>query len=245
MKQIAKSLFTALTAVLCWYVLHSTIAVGAETSKSANFAGDVSAAVSDKVRDALTAPGRDIESIRPEVPKSYADQKEYDAIDVTIPTQGRVGERMIVGVTLSKDGQPVSRLNVPVVIKMTMEVAVAAADIKKGVPLSDRDLVMEKRPAGAGMEKYVTEIADATGKQLDRSVRAGTIIRSDQLQTPKLVSAGSPVVITADTGTIKITTMGKAKQDGDKGEWIKVVNTDSRKTIDAKVIGPGEVSVEF
>ncbi|HEB71386.1 MAG TPA: flagellar basal body P-ring formation protein FlgA, partial [Nitrospirae bacterium] len=81
--------------------------------------------------------------------------------------------------------------------------------------------------------------------QAVRNIRAGAILRLNQLSWPKMVSAGDVVSIIAKSGHMVITVTGEARQDGDRGEWIKVTNTESKKTFSARVTGPGEVKVEF
>ena len=81
--------------------------------------------------------------------------------------------------------------------------------------------------------------------QADRNIRAGAILRLNQLSWPKMVRAGDVVSVVARSGAMVITVTGEAKQDGNRGEWIKVTNIESKKTISARVTGPGEVKVEF
>lgn len=76
-----------------------------------------------------------------------------------------------------------------------------------------------------------------------RMVIAGKPIRTVDLQSPQLVERGKSVTITFSEGPLKLTALGKALQNGAKGDMIRVVNNTSNRSIDAVVNGFGEVIV--
>jgi len=49
----------------------------------------------------------------------------------------------------------------------------------------------------------------------------------------------------AESGGLKISTQGEARQRGAKGDRIKVMNLDSRKSIYARVVDRNTVRVDF
>ena len=63
--------------------------------------------------------------------------------------------------------------------------------------------------------------------------------------SPPLVRRGDIVKIVASSGPMIITATGMVKQQGCKGEMVRVVNTDSNRIITARVTGPGAVEVSF
>jgi flagella basal body P-ring formation protein FlgA len=65
------------------------------------------------------------------------------------------------------------------------------------------------------------------------------------ISSPPLVKRGDIVKIVANAGTMTITATGMVKQQGCKGEMVRVVNTDSNRIITARVTGPGAVEVDF
>jgi flagella basal body P-ring formation protein FlgA len=60
---------------------------------------------------------------------------------------------------------------------------------------------------------------------------------------PELVSRNQSVLITYQVPGIVLTIRGEAKESGAFGDVITVVNVQSKKVLQATVIGPGRVSV--
>jgi len=221
--------------------------VGAEKQgdDQANFAGLIKSAVTEKVAAELSAPGMDVESISVTVPDMRKATVDFDSTEVSIPSQSRRGDKIYVSITLLKNGKVVSRLSAVAAVKMTITAVVAARDIGRGAVLSAEDMTVEKVTAGAGFDRYVADSYKLVGKQLTRDLKAGSPIKMDSVSSRKMVTSGDTVLIVASSGTMRLSIPGKARQDGERGDWIKVVNMDSGKNISARVTGPGEVSVEF
>jgi len=53
------------------------------------------------------------------------------------------------------------------------------------------------------------------------------------------------VLIIAESEGLKVTALGKAKEKGRRGEMIRVLNIDSRKSIYARVLDSSRVKVDF
>ena len=60
-----------------------------------------------------------------------------------------------------------------------------------------------------------------------------------------MIQRGDRVEILARRGSLVLTAVGEARQDGQGGETIRVMNSDSRREILCQVQAPGQVSVEF
>ncbi|MBW1863855.1 MAG: flagella basal body P-ring formation protein FlgA [Deltaproteobacteria bacterium] len=56
---------------------------------------------------------------------------------------------------------------------------------------------------------------------------------------------GKRVLIKAENGLIRVTTLGKTLEDGRAGDEVRVINISSGKEIFATVKGPGLVLVSF
>lgn len=211
----------------------------------ANFAAWLASSVKEYVISELSEPGVDIESVDVSAPATFTPPDSFDSIDIAMPGQNRRGSSLFLLVTFRGGGKAVSRVNVIASVKIMRTVVVARKDIRKGVIIGPDDVELERKLTGPSADHLVSGISGALGREADRNIRAGMELRSDQLSWPKMVNMGDMVTVTAESGRMRITTLGKAKQDGDMGEWIKVQNIESNKTITARVAGPGEVTVEF
>lgn len=77
-----------------------------------------------------------------------------------------------------------------------------------------------------------------------RNLRAGTILRSSTVRTPRLrvlVRRKQPVTMTIRGRSFIVTTRGIALADGRPGDYIQVMNIRSQKTIIARVCADGTV----
>lgn len=76
-----------------------------------------------------------------------------------------------------------------------------------------------------------------------RGVTPSTPIKLSDLKKPNIIDRGTRVSIVFRSGKINLTATGKAIEDGGRGDIIRVMNSKSHKTIEAMVIGPGQVQV--
>jgi flagella basal body P-ring formation protein FlgA len=121
---------------------------------------------------------------------------------------------------------------------------VATRDLPRGHVLSEEDL-SETLTAYARAKGALVETSRAVGQTLRVSVRTGSPIRERDLEKTAMVFKGETVTIIAQSGGLKVTALGQAKENGALGQTISVINQDSKKTIAAKVVGPGQVEVIF
>lgn len=76
-----------------------------------------------------------------------------------------------------------------------------------------------------------------------RALAPNQPIGETDVQLPVAVRRGEIVTMVLESGTITLTAQGRALDDGATGDVIRVTNTQSDRTIDATVEGPGVVRV--
>lgn len=86
-------------------------------------------------------------------------------------------------------------------------------------------------------------IEDIEGMAAQRTLRPDGVIRTSDLKPPKLVERGQSVTMVFAQGGLEIITTGKALEGGARGDVIRVSNSASSRTVDAKVVGINQVSV--
>jgi len=74
-------------------------------------------------------------------------------------------------------------------------------------------------------------------------VKAGVPIRTSELQRPLMVTRNSNVTMVLKTPYMTLTAQARAIDDGGRGDIIKVTNLQTKQIVEAKVEGPGTVSV--
>ncbi|NLX19582.1 MAG: flagellar basal body P-ring formation protein FlgA [Desulfobulbus sp.] len=142
------------------------------------------------------------------------------------------------------DGKPAGTQVVRGRLEIKAEVAVTVTGVQRGDLLSAANVTMQQQDI-TGIDTPFTEISEVIGKQMARTLPAGTVLKADHLVLPPVVKDGEMVKILARKKTMLVSAHGLARANGRIGEMIAVKNISSNKTIHARVEGPGTVTVEF
>lgn len=126
-----------------------------------------------------------------------------------------------------------------------INVVVTKKLIKKGQEIKAGDIGLEEKTFLRIPGDVIQDIGAVIHKTAKRGMQAGVIIRSNMLESKKMVKRGDPVTIVAESGSLTIKTVGQAVEDGSEGKFIKVLNLSSRKIIVGRVVAGSTVSVQF
>ncbi len=153
--------------------------------------------------------------------------------------------RTIVALHLFVDGEPVRKVWVNATISVMADVVTVIRPLGKHAYIQLADLSVERRDLSDLSSDTVRRIEDALGNRTTRAIYPQTVLQSGMFASPPLVRRGDIVKIVANSGPMIITATGMVKEQGCKGEMVRVVNTDSNRIITARVTGPGAVEVNF
>jgi len=131
------------------------------------------------------------------------------------------------------------------IIKTYQMVVVLSQPIQRGEIFTRQHLAIEKREVSNLREDFVTQIEQIENKQATRQLNTGAVISLRNLVEPKLIKRGDKVVISTTKPDFSIRMTGVAMMDGVKGQLIKVKNQNSGRVLNATVIEPGLVSVNY
>lgn len=81
------------------------------------------------------------------------------------------------------------------------------------------------------------------GQEPRYQLRAGVPVRTNEVQKPVVVAKNSSVTIMLRSKFMTLTAQGRAIEEGSVGDVIRVTNVQSKQTVDARIEGPGQVSV--
>jgi flagella basal body P-ring formation protein FlgA len=113
--------------------------------------------------------------------------------------------------------------------------------VSKGDVLSASDFVTRDMPSEQA--RGVPRVRDVAGMEALRALPAGAIVRATDLIRPQLVRRGEPVTIALRDRGLSITTAGRALASGAAGDFVRVVNLSTNRTIDGVVEASGLVRV--
>lgn len=106
------------------------------------------------------------------------------------------------------------------------------------------DLIIQSFPAQrVSGGDIIHDSSQIIGLAARRPLQAGQPIRLIDLKKEELVQRGSDVSLTFRNGSLEITAMGKALENGSLGDVIKITNVGTNRTVDAKITGPNQAQV--
>jgi flagella basal body P-ring formation protein FlgA len=179
----------------------------------------------------------------PRIPVSAAERRDLIASFSVHPRQ-RISGSVPVRIALSKDRQLVRSVVVSVDVEAARDVLVAARPIRAGETLRSDAVVVEEMSGRRLPDDVVLDAASAIGLRARRSIAVGSLIRSSRLETSTVVRRGQRVKLLFESGSLRIESIGRAREDGNVGDWIEAENLASRKTLTARVGADGALHVE-
>jgi flagella basal body P-ring formation protein FlgA len=134
-----------------------------------------------------------------------------------------------------------------VAIKTPIQRIVASADLKAGEPIDSMQLRIETReefPSTGSLADVGRNPDDFAGRVPRRTIKAGTVLRKEWLDAPKLVERGETVKVEVISGAARLEAQGIAEASGARGEMISVRNPESKRRFRARVESQGRVAVK-
>jgi flagella basal body P-ring formation protein FlgA len=91
----------------------------------------------------------------------------------------------------------------------------------------------------------LTDPREVQGKRITLTVNSQEVLRASMVEIPPLIKKGDRVILIVENEYFTITTFGEAKEDGRKGERVKLMNITSQKEVSGKVLDAHTVHVDF
>ena len=123
------------------------------------------------------------------------------------------------------------------------EVPVMVRRLNRGDVIQPSDVTLAKVATNQIGRDTVTDAKELVGLEATRLLTAGAPVRAQDLRPPVLVAKNSLVTIVLRAGGMELTVQGKALDEGGKGDVVKVMNTKSKRVLEAQVDGAGTVTV--
>lgn len=123
------------------------------------------------------------------------------------------------------------------------QIPVLARPMQKGEVIAEKDIDWMPVRADQLGHGVVTEIDQVVGQAVRNAGRPGQPLRRVDLQIPIVVAKGALVTMVLQSRGMALSAQGRAIEDGGAGQTIRVTNTQSKMTVEARVEGPGVVSV--
>ena len=164
---------------------------------------------------------------------------------VAAPRNAALSGSLPLTVTLKVNDEVEKRVMVTAMVEVLVNAVVTTRPLGRFKPIEESDV--EVRPVDvAGLPAdYIADPAAVLNKRTRRLLDANTVLRPDLVESQPIVKRGDRVRIIVESAGMRITAVGEVKQNGCLGERIPVANLDTNKVIQARVVDPQTVKIDF
>jgi len=217
--------------------------IGLVLLSAAAAAGPLDDALQDTLRGAFALPGAEL-TMSVQLDQPIADELQDFSTGARFANLlfDRSSGRFSV-VALLPANAPKTRVPLSGQVMATAEVPVLRDMVTRG-QLIGQDLVdYSLVPANRLTSDLVVDPADLVGKAARRTLHPGRPLRVADLMAPIVVAKNKVVSMVYQSGAMQLTARGRAMGDGGAGDTIKVLNIDSKRTVDAVIVDNDTVNV--
>ncbi len=128
-------------------------------------------------------------------------------------------------------------------VDFVARIPVPSRSIRRGQEITRSDIKwteLNLRLLGSGTIEHPDQII---GQAANRNLRQNQPLKPSDLRAPIVIAKGSIVTVSLRTGALTLTGTGRALEDGSQGEIIRIMNMQSKRTLEANVVGPNQVKV--
>jgi len=104
--------------------------------------------------------------------------------------------------------------------------------------IRDTDVIERRALVDRLADEPLVTLAQSVGQEASRDLKPGTVLTSRMLDRVQLIKNGQFVQITVSQGGVKLTTVGRALENGSFGQSVKMKNEETGETYLAVVTGP-------
>lgn len=132
---------------------------------------------------------------------------------------------------------------VPIDMKVLTKVVSAKETIPSKTPISEDMLELSYQDKNLLYSGYFKDVNEVDGQVAVTPLVAGTVLTKKNVQQPVIINRNQNVSIISRHGNIMVRAEGIAKTKGAMSDTIKVLNSSSKKMLDATVINSSTVEV--
>lgn len=181
--------------------------------------------------------GASLESLVPALPPG--------TVTLEIAKTARLGGVGNVPVQILIDGKKFRTIFPRLDVQIFQQVFVAKSRIPRGSLVGGREVETVRQAVSSTSGQPLVSLEAVVGAEAVRDIPEGTVLTAQMFKLPTMVKLGAVVAVVLTVGELTIITSGEARQNGTKGQLIKVINLDSKREFTARVIGPDRVEIKL
>jgi len=165
------------------------------------------------------------------------------SLQVNHPGNADLCGMVTLKVTVSKSGKEIRTFPVPLDITLYDEALVTTHRLKRKDVIGPADVTLERREVNLRKDRALTNLDDALGFRMRRSLAEGAILTQAAIEENPLILRGEKVTIRYQSAHLLMTALGEAIEDGWKDRPIRVKNLSSKKLVTGIPVENGVIEV--
>ncbi len=165
--------------------------------------------------------------------------------EVSLPGGAHRGGYVAAILRLLSQGKEVRPLRVTARVDVYADVVVTRQYLKKHHEIREADLQVLNRNISLLPSDVVTEAKEIVGKRTRFSINGNEVLRTGMVEEPPLIKKGDRVLLLVESPFFRITAMGESKEEGRRGERVKLLNLSSKREVYGRVLDSNTVEVDF
>jgi len=165
--------------------------------------------------------------------------------EVIVPEQAYRGGPLSATVIFRINGQEKKRIRVSARVELYADVVAASHFLQRHLEIQEKDIQWVRRNIALLPNDVVLEKGEVLNHRTILSVNGQEVLRKGMVEVPPLVKRGDRVIMSVENQRFKITTWGEAKEEGRRGDRIRLVNLSSKKEVVGKVVDATTVRIDY
>jgi len=165
--------------------------------------------------------------------------------DILLSEQARRGGNISGLLLFRTNGREVGKTRVNGRVDIYTDVIAAAHYLGKHHEVQTKDVQWVSRSLSLLSHDFLSEMKEVLGKRVTIAINRGEVLRAGIVEEPPLLRRGDRVMLLAESRQVKITTVGEAREEGRRGDRIKLINLATRKEVSGRVLDEHTVRVDF
>jgi flagella basal body P-ring formation protein FlgA len=112
-----------------------------------------------------------------------------------------------------------------------------------GEVIGEADLELRAMRGDRLDRNAATSPSQLVGMTPARGLKAGQAVKVSEVRAPLLVTKGALVTMTLNAPGLSLTAIGRALEEGAEGDFIRVLNVQSKRTIEGVVAGQNQIRI--
>lgn len=159
-----------------------------------------------------------------------------------IPSNPRILGSSKFSIIFRVDNRVAKNMSVKGRIEALAPVVVATSKLQKGTVLTSGNLSLAVKDLSEIAEPGL-DINNFLGKKIKRSLRPGAPVHTSMVEICPIIQRGERVKMVINHGSMHLSTVGIARNNGRQDQMIRVQNISSNKIVYCRVAAPGLVEV--